>query len=309
MKRILNKLFFTLKTRLLSRIYIDTNTDYHHSALLASLGRSGSTLLSNIINYNKDYRVIFEPFKYDVVPVARYFVHPCYISPSNRDEILLKSLDTIITGRIRTAWTDKDNNKFIAKERLIKDIRMNLMLNWISTIYPGIPIILLIRNPFATIESWMRSKWSSDRPQKRLLEQETSLSSLLPEGVFESYKLAATPLEKNLYTWCINYYIPLQKAKENNCHITFYENYFLNPEKEAHALFKYLNKPFDTKALNQLNHFSRTTSKDSPLRKGQDILNTWKTNFTEAEIDNGIKILSLFKLDKLYDFNSGSPNN
>jgi hypothetical protein len=309
MIRMLKKLFFVLKTYVLSRVYINTNIDYHHSVLLSSMGRSGSTLLSNIINYNNDFRVIFEPFKYDIVYVARYFIHPCYMPPVNRDELLLKSLNTIITGRIRTAWTDKDNKKFLAKERLIKDIRTNLMLNWIRAIYLDLPIILLIRNPFAVIESWMREEWSSDRPQKRLLEQETILSPILPKGVFELYKLANTPLEKNLYTWCINYYIPLQKARENNYHITFYENYFSNPENETQALFKYLNKPFDPKALNHLDSFSRTTSKNSPLRKGQNILQVWKTKFSETEIENGIKILSLFELEKLYDFNdSGLPN-
>ena len=297
----LKKAFFVLRTQVFARIYIDTNTDYRHSILLSSLGRSGSTLISNLINYKNDYRIIFEPFKYDTVPLAKPFVHPFYVSPANRDELLLKSLDAIVSGKIRTAWTDKDNKKFIAKERLIKDIRVNLLLNWIREIYTELPIILLIRNPFTVIESWMRAGWPADRPQKRILEQESLISPLLPKGVFELFKSAITPLEKYLYTWCINYYIPLQKAKENNYHITFYENYFLSPESETEALFKYLGKPFDVKALKQLNHFSRTTSKDSPVRKGGNVLQLWKTKFSTSEIEQGAAILSRFGFDKLYN--------
>ncbi|SRR6266498_354964 len=302
MTGMLKKAFFVLRTQVFARIYIDTNTDYRHSILLSSLGRSGSTLISNLINYKNKYRIIFEPFKYDTVGLAKNFVHPVYILPENRDETFLKPLETIVTGKIRTAWTDKDNRKFIAKDRLIKDIRTNLFLNWIRSIYTDLPIILLIRNPFAVIESWTRAGWVPDRPYKRILEQEESISPLLPGGVFELYKSGSTHLEKNFYIWCINNYIPLQKAKENNYHITYYENYFLNPESETRALFHYLNKPFDAKALKQLYHFSRTISKDSPIRSGQNILDLWKTKFTEAEIEKGIRILSLFHLDKLYDF-------
>jgi len=298
----LEKAFFMLRTKVFSRIYIDSNRDYHNTVLLSSLGRSGSTLISNLINYKNDYRVIFEPFKYDTIDIARAFVHPCYISPENREEKFLKPLDMIITGKIKTAWTDKDNKKFITEERLIKDIRTNLLLNWISSVYKDLRIILLIRNPFAVIESWTRAGWKPERPLKRLLEQEDSLSPLLPHNAFKPFKSTTTTLEKNLYIWCINNYIPLQKAKENNFRITLYENYFLDPERETRLLFDYLNKPFDAKALQQLNYFSRTTSKDSPLHEGQNILESWKAKFTVPEIKQGIKILSLFQLDKLYDF-------
>src|ERR1051326_5122341 len=136
----LKKAFFIIQTQVLSRIYVDTNRDYHNTVLLSSLGRSGSTLISNLINYKNDYRIIFEPFKYDTIPLSKNFVHPFYILPENRDEKLLKSLETVITGKIRTAWTDKDNRKLIANERLIKDIRTNLFLNWIRSVYKDLPI-------------------------------------------------------------------------------------------------------------------------------------------------------------------------
>src|SRR6476659_1893389 len=145
----LEKAFFMLRRKVFSRIYIDSNRDYHNTVLLSSLGRSGSTLLSNLINYKNDYRVIFEPFKYDTVDITKVFVHPFYIPPENREEKFLKPLVRVITGKIRTAWTDKDNKKFIAKKRLIKDIRTHLLLHWIRSVYKDLPIIILIRNTFA----------------------------------------------------------------------------------------------------------------------------------------------------------------
>ncbi|MEP7318835.1 MAG: hypothetical protein ABI921_08830, partial [Panacibacter sp.] len=131
-----DNIMFRLQTKILSRLYIDLNRRYQNSVLLSSLGRSGSTLVSDIINYNNDYRIIFEPFKHDMVQLARPFVYPTYVAPHINDTVYLKAIDSILTGNIRGAWPDKDNRKIIASKRIIKDIRTNLMLDWIHIHYP-----------------------------------------------------------------------------------------------------------------------------------------------------------------------------
>jgi hypothetical protein len=303
-----SKFLFAVRTKLLSRIYVNTNNDYRNTILLSSMGRSGSTLVSNIINYKNDYRIIFEPFKHNTVKIAKPFVYPSYISPHDENHKLLDPLHKIITGKIRTAWTDKDNKKIFAGKRLIKDVRTNMMLGWIRRNYPDLPIVLLIRNPFAVVESWMRAKWSPDIPKKRLLEQEANLSNILPTGILSEYRTAETAFENHLYNWCINYYIPLQKAEVNKIHLTFYESYLNHPEKELFSMFSYLSIPFNENALQVLNDFSRTTRKDSPLRKGLSDVTSWKANYTSSQIEKGYQILSKFAMDDLYDFNgTGLP--
>ena len=302
-----DNLLFRLQTKIFSRLYIDLNSRYQNSVLLSSLGRSGSTLVSDIINYNNNYRVIFEPFKHDIVKAARPFVYPSFIPLNIKNYEHSKAVDRVLTGNISGAWVDKDNRKVIASKRLIKDIRTNLMLGWIRNNYPDLPIVLLVRNPFATIESWMRAKWPADIPKKRILEQADLLSPILPEGILETYAAADTALKNHLFNWCINYYIPLLNAEKNNIHVTVYENYITNPDVEIKKLFDYLNIPFNNKVLHVSNKLSRTTRSDSPLKSGDNILTAWRKKFTETEIADGIKILSLFGFDALYDYDTGLP--
>ena len=72
MKGLLNK----LKRRIRSRILIDYNKDYSASIFLAGVGRGGTTWISDIINYNNEYRFIFEPFQpYKVNEVKEFIYH------------------------------------------------------------------------------------------------------------------------------------------------------------------------------------------------------------------------------------------
>jgi len=304
------KMIFSLtKARIINFLRLDTDTDYRNTILLSSLGRSGSTLVSNILNYKNDYRIIFEPFKQEKVKLAADFIYPTYVDPSDTSESISVSMHKILTGRVHSWWTDKPNEKIITTQRLIKDIYTNLMLGWIKKHYPEIPVILLIRNPFATIESWMRSEWGYLNPKKRVMAQRSLLEPLVPENVFCNYEKATSPLINHFYNWCINYYIPLKTLSNNEIFVTFYENYLEHPEVEVKKIFSYLNKPFNKKALDKLKEFSFTTRKDSPLRKGENILFSWRKKYSEEEMNACMDVLSQFGLDTLYDYyGSGLPS-
>jgi hypothetical protein len=303
------KMIFSLtKAGIINFFRLDTDTDYRNTILLSSLGRSGSTLVSNIVNYKNDYRIIFEPFKQEKVKLAAEFIYPTYLDLNDTNENISVSMHKILTGRVRSWWTDKPNEKIITTKRLIKDIYTNLMLGWIKKYYPEIPIILLIRNPFATIESWRRSGWGDLNPKERTMKQRSLLEPLLPENVFYNYEKATSPLINHFYNWAINYYIPLRFFSENEIFVTYYENYLVHPEIEVKKLFSYLNKPFNEKAIDKLKEFSFTTRKDSPLRKGENILLSWRKKYSEEEMNACMDVLSQFGLDTLYDYyGSGLP--
>ncbi len=267
-------------------------------------------MLSNIINYNNDYRIIFEPFKHERLKFVEHLVYPTYIYPNNSSAEIINPMQKIFGGKIRSWWTDKPNEKLFSSKRLVKAIRTNLMLEWIKKNYSEIPIILLIRNPFAAIESWMRADWGYLNPKKRTFEQRELLEPLLPENTFDRYEAAKGALFNHFYNWCINYYVPLKTFRNNEAYITFYESYLENPSVEVKKLFSFLNKPFKEKALSKLNELSFTTRKDSPLRKGENTILSWKKKYTKEQIISCMDILSEFKLDGIYDYcGSGLPQN
>jgi len=42
-------------------------------------------------------------------------------------------------------------------------------------------------------------------------------------------------------------------------------------------------------------------SPDSAIRRGEDLINGWKSKLTSAEIDRSLRILEAFGLDAVYD--------
>jgi hypothetical protein len=57
------KLVKRTQAKLVSELTRDLNNDFRNTIFLAGTGRSGTTWLSNIINYKNEYRYMFEPFQ------------------------------------------------------------------------------------------------------------------------------------------------------------------------------------------------------------------------------------------------------
>src|SRR5829696_6063462 len=114
---------------------------------LAGSGRSGTTWLSEIINHRRGYRYVFEPFNPREVGPFEHFNTKQYLRPDDQREEFLEPARLALTGGLRDPWTDRFNGRIVARRRLIKDIRANLLLGWIRANFPGMPIILLLRHP------------------------------------------------------------------------------------------------------------------------------------------------------------------
>ena len=61
MKKIIKRILKRLRMQF-GIFHIDLNYSPSNTVLIAGSGRSGTTWLSEILNYNNDYRSIFEPF-------------------------------------------------------------------------------------------------------------------------------------------------------------------------------------------------------------------------------------------------------
>ncbi|MBW1855726.1 MAG: sulfotransferase domain-containing protein, partial [Deltaproteobacteria bacterium] len=134
--------------RIPSRFFIDIYTGKDDSTVFISgMGRSGTTWLSELINYNNSYRDIFEPFHPHKVKETKIFKYNQYLNPKDQNPKLLNQANKILSGRFQSKWTDRNNKKIVATERIIKDIRTNLMLKWLKGIRPDMPIILIVRHP------------------------------------------------------------------------------------------------------------------------------------------------------------------
>ena len=162
-------------SRLPGSLYVDLGKgDHRSSVFLAGSGRSGTTWLSEIINHSRGYRYVFEPFNPRVVGPFRHFRTKQYLRPDDRREEYLEPARLALTGGLRDPWTDRFNRRIVARRRLIKDIRANLLLGWMRANFPGMPIIILLRHPCAVVASRLALGWrdnlSETMEQRELVE-------------------------------------------------------------------------------------------------------------------------------------------
>ena len=303
-------------TKSLKRIFntlllLELDQDYRNSVFLAGIGRSGTTWISEIINFNGEYRYMHEPFHPYRVRQAKNFQYIQYLRPDNRDPRYLEPAKAVLSGRIRNRWTDSDNKKIFARKRLIKDIRANLLLKWIHANFHGMPIILLFRHPCAVANSWLRLGWGKEDLGSRwdievCLSQGELMKDFL-EPFRKRIENTQNDFEKHILFWCIQYYVPLKQFKDGEIHLCFYENFCENPKEEIKKMFGFLGKKFDEKVLGTLTIPSSVSRKDSAILKGANLIDSWRTQVTEEDLEKALNILGLFGLDKIYSHKS-MPN-
>ncbi len=278
-------------SRLLGTLHVDLG-DHRNSVVLAGSGRSGTTWVAGIINHRNRYRLVFEPFHPGRVGLCESFLRKQYLRPDDRREEYLGPAREILAGRIRDPWTDRFNTKFIARRRLIKDIRANLLLGWIRANFPGVPIVLLIRHPCAVATSRLALGWR-DNLGETVDQEELVEDFLLPVEAWIRGPLDA--FERHVFSWCIENYVPLRQFEPGEIHLAFYENFLSHPEGEVGRLFAFLGEGFDARVY-------RALRRPSPLsREGEGpSVDAWRSSVTGPQLERAVEILGLFGLDRIY---------
>lgn len=306
-KRLINKLHYEFR---IGSIVFNHKCKQNNTVFLSSMGRSGSTVLSNVINYNNSYRVMFEPFRYDKVAEAEDFIYPLYLRADNTDTHYLSSAQKIISGDIHSKWIDKENTTMFPKRRLIKDIRTNLFLKWINKNFPEMKIVLLLRHPCAVVASWLAADFGDGKSGRDRLLADSAFINDMDNHILDEYQKAETPFENLIFFWCISYWVPFKQFNEDEIHLVFYENLLIDLSNELKSLFAFLDYDYsEEKALDALAKPSSTTNKDkSFFRKGEIKINGWQNKFSSEQVDRAYEIMSLFGMETLYNRETSIPD-
>jgi hypothetical protein len=102
------------------------------------------------------------------------------------------------------------------------------MLDWLHNLFPKIPIIFMIMHPLAVTQS--RVNLNSNMNLNMYLDQEQLVKDYL-EPFVDLIKSAQNLWEKQLFSWCIENYVPMQQFDKNSgIHVVFYETLILIPK-------------------------------------------------------------------------------
>jgi sulfotransferase family protein len=287
-----------LRRRVGQRLVIDRHPDPRRSIFLAGTGRSGGTWVSEVLNQHNEYRFIFEPFHPKRTPWMQRFGERPYMRPSAENPEFLALARRIVTGRIRHAWTERFNRRFITDRRLIKEDYANLMMGWLHVQFPGMPLILLLRHPCAVALSFVTHQYRG--AVMPLLEQEKLVEDFLHPYV-EAIRGARDTFERTLFLWCVEALVPLSQFRPGEIHVVFFENLVRQPESEVARLFAYLNRSADQVDFEKMKAPSLTARRaSSAVWTGSDPVDSWKAKVSPEQRRRAVQILQLFGLDCIY---------
>ena len=283
-------------------MYVNLNHDHRATVLLCGSGRSGTTWLVGVANYDNHYRLMIEPFNRGNVPAVRAFRRRQYLRPSNTDPTYVDPATSIFTGMLRDGFIDQLNRRVISSTRIVKDVACMLMLGWLRARFPGMPIVYVMRHPFAVAASRTKLGWEDIR-EDYLGQPDLIADHLAPFA--GAIRAAATDFERHVFTWCVENYVPFRQFAAGDVHLAFYENFCVEPALELDRLFAFLGRPYDE---NVLAHLVRSTAsghapgrpRSSATMSVAALTESWRTNFSSDELARANEIVASFGLDRIY---------
>ncbi len=233
--------------------------------LVAGSGRSGTTWVQDSLATANGLRPVFEPLHPYVSETGNRFAHRALTADDDAPE-LRQFLDEVCAGRRHVLWTKyrrrvrwlfpppaefrtrtdagrvyRNWGKFFRElprlvvaarrqEPLVKCIRANLMLGWLSRAC-GWKTVLIVRHPGAVIESELRGTWNAAFALDRF-RNDSRLHELTNGRYLRLLGRELNTVEALATRWVIENQWVAQAAEANGVTVTFYEQLRSVPDVE-----------------------------------------------------------------------------
>ena len=301
-----NRLHNLYRKRILSpacRVLLrDNDREMSHSILVAGAPRSGTTWIAEYLETALRARLLFEPFVAQLVPQFSHMRPFHYARPEVRDDPLFAFCQSAFDGSLRSPWVDKNLTTARPRCRIVKSIRSNLMLPWIRHNFPEVPALFIIRHPCAVVLSRMHYGWTPDEDLNDLLAQTHLIEDHLSRHM-NTIRAATTPEQKHAVLWCIMNLVPLQQLGYEALNPLHYECLYSETANLTPILATALQRDAATFRHGKGDRPSRTTTSQSPVKRGTNNLTHWRENLSPEVIRQILDVVAAFELDWLYDEN------
>jgi hypothetical protein len=260
--------------------------------------------LQDIINYDNEFRVLFEPFHPENGELFSAWKPSQYLRADDQSPMYLDPVKDLLQGKVKDSWINSYNKRLFSQKRLIKAVYSNLLLQWMKRNFPEVPIIFILRHPCSVANSKMnivkRNFSFTTNPLNRFLVQDDLMEDYLYRYKAELVE-DKTVFETFIFMWCIENLIPLKQFQPGEICLTFYENICVNPESEIKRIFNYINKPYALDVMDKVNKPGVMSRKNSAINLGTDLISSWRKNISTSEIHRAVEILNLFGLETVYN--------
>lgn len=297
----------TLAKRILARANL-TLGNYQDKVFILGDGRSGTNWLIDILNFDKRYRLIYEPF------------HGWEFRPKLPDAAEYPSLGRHDPGSLATQFKKASQGSFITKNvtiefprplyegLMIKDVNAHLVLDELDLAIPDMRKLMIIRHPFSVAHSKLRYR-AHDWP--------TSPGYFLAEAaagrtILDSQRKLIETVEQDgdrwlqlILVWCILHTFALQSESIESYQFVCYEHLLHNPEREIAELYRALRmeERYTANAaaiMAAAQKPSRVTEPSNVIETSRQGKYAWQENMSGEMIDRGMEILRAFSFDRIY---------
>jgi hypothetical protein len=286
--------------------------------LIAGSPRSGTTWLLEILAATPGYTSLFEPLNHEWFPgitnigfKSRTYL-PYYANWVEGKNHMRK----IFTGQVFSFTPqyrlklDPFMHRLLGKKLIVKLVRGNRLLPWLSKNIQLHGIVLIIRHPCAVIVSQLKTgmcgynsftpPYSDIFPKLENILKEASNINNIDQNLLKRLKHIKTLEEILAVVWCLDNYVPLSFPKPYPWQIVTYEKLVKEGKKEIIQLFNKLGVKDVPKAA--LKHL-KIPSTLAPIReydiikKSNEQLSKWKKTLSVEQIERILNIVSDFGLD------------
>ncbi len=295
----LNKIIFQIK-------------DYklRDTIVVAGTPRSGTTWLAEVLSATPGYAMIFEPLHPVRFPeAARSGFQGRTHLPAGKTWLSgEKYLEKVFTGKVSSARFEgmKNLKKAILSHKLIvKFIRVNRLLPWLSEKFNVKQIILLIRHPCAVIASQLRSGYYGYNdtslghdicPKKEKIICEAENIDCIDGNIIKKIERIETQEETLATIWCLDNYIPLISPQKSRWLLVPYEKLMMDKTISINHIADMCGIVCSKKNMEYVTKPSRTASSDLKTADIQQ-LSKWENHLSNDQVRKILNMVSAFGLD------------
>ncbi|WP_119069689.1 sulfotransferase [Rubrobacter indicoceani] len=289
-----------MRARIVGGRCLDLGGDHRDATLLLGSARSGTSWLSGEMASRSGLRYVFEPFNPERNPelerLARRHTKRPYLRPEGSYPAYMSPVADILAGRSASRWSGRYNRCILARKRLVKEVRANLMLGWMLRVFPGMKCVFLLRHPCAVAESRLRLGWHDGLNDflaqgDVLCRDHPKLRPLLEDPPHD-------PFERGVAAWCVENYVPLFQAApltSPDLRLVRYESLLLGDERELAGI-----------PAARSGGFALTPRRAGALPDPEELAFGWRDRVSLRRFDFARRTLGALGLDGLYK-EDGTP--
>jgi Sulfotransferase family len=280
-------------------LFVRFNDSAEPVAVLAGYTRSGTTFLGRLLANIVGARPIHEPLNPNQVPEVKFFNEREARSTVEGDSKYKEAIAKILSPNFKgTKYTNTGSSIFYAG-RVIKLVRANHYLDYISNMIPGTPFVVIMRNPCSCIASRVKEGWPVPDHSHSIKD----IAPFLSKRQMLAYQEAGSTVSRLAVSWCLDNYMLLRNADNPRFFFVFYESILANPQVEMERILLHV----DTKDYKS--RIRRELKLESDYYNVNQYLQKWKNTLSDSDLKEIENVLEVFGLDGYYDLKTGLPLN